>query len=136
MGASEKILQGQLKEIARVNDEIDAVDLTSKWTFNFFNSKSNANIWIELMKADTTAAAIDAFYANAREGFTVICNTQAALQVRLVIEKLLTRKILHLVLTEAPGDKTKLTEMSQEAGEKIKRTKELIAKLKEAIEKA
>ena len=131
------ILQGQIKEIDTANRAIDEADETSKWIFNFFNSKSNGNIWIEMMKAASTEQALETFFQNARQGFANICNAQASLQVRLVIDKLLTRKTLQLILKEAEslaGDKAKLTAMSDDAKEKIAKTKELIAKLKEALQ--
>ena len=130
------VLSAAMSAIDDVNKSIDESDETSKWTFNFFNSSYNSNIWIELIKAASVEDALAIFYRNATEGFTNICNVQAALQVRFVIDKLLSRKTLQMILKEADdkaSDKAALTEMSKEAKERIAKIKEWINKLKEAI---
>ena len=130
------VLSTALSAIDAVNKSIDESDETSKWTFNFFNSRYNSNIWIELIKAASVEDALAIFYRNATEGFTNICNVQAALQVRFIIDKLLSRKTLQMILKEAAdkaSDKASLTEMSKEAKERIAKIKEWINKLKEAI---
>lgn len=133
--ASELVLQDQLKEIRGINSKIDSTDDTSKWIFNFNKSSDiNANIWIELMRNNSTDEAIKAFYDNASTGFTYICTVQAALQVRLVIENLLTSKTLVSILEKAEkSDHASLMEMSVRAKNTIQQSNELITKLSESI---
>lgn len=129
------ILKDKMDEIQKLNDQLEEIEENSKWIYNFYNSKTE-NIWIEMLKADSLKSAKETLFNFILQGFTNTCNIQASLQVKIVIDKLLSHKTRNLIIKQLQGvteNREKLSEMSTEAKDEIKRTQTLINNLKKIL---